>query len=254
MRTSNAEMTLRELMPRRAPRQERSRILFDKILTTAKALFERHGFAHVTTNRIAEQANISIGSLYQYFTNCESIALAVYERACAKAALAMKRKTLESLGLPLETSIPKHIEWVFDIYERDCYALLQLINEVPELRRVSQPLSISSLMSQTSQVFLEQHFIGVNRAIIARKAYVLDKSVMGVISQYLEDRPEFLSRNEAIAETTDLVQQYMKTLSRHAQGASPPRAKAKRSRRNADQRSALQFDSLSGSKGFVAGP
>jgi AcrR family transcriptional regulator len=214
-------LALKQLLPRRAPRQLRSRILFDRIITTAKKLFERDGFAYVTTNKIAEEANVSIGSLYQYFKNCESIALAVYEQACATAALTMKRMTIESLSLPLETSIPKHIEWVFDIFERDHYALLTLINEVPELRHAARAVSISSLMSHTSQVFLEQHFTGVSRSIIARKAYILDKSVNGIISQYLEDGPEFLSRSEVVEETTALVQQYVETLSHRPVGASP---------------------------------
>lgn len=200
--------------------------MFDKIISTAKALFEQHGFAHVTTNKIAGEANISIGSLYQYFTNCESIALAVYEQACAKAAMTMRRRILESLSLPLEMAIPKHIEWVLEIYEKDRYALLQLIYEVPELRSVSQPLSIGSLVNRTSQMVLEQHFTGVSRSIIARKAYILDKSVTGVISQYLEDRPDFLSRQEAIAEMTDLVQQYMNSLSRRTRRKRAPRPKA----------------------------
>jgi AcrR family transcriptional regulator len=226
MKKTTADMTLRQLMPRRAPRQLRSRVLFDKIITTAKALFEEHGFAHVTTNKIAEEANISIGSLYQYFKNCESIALGVYEQACAKAALTMKRRILQSMSLPFETSIPKHIEWTFEIYEQDRYALLQLVHEVPELRRVSQPLSIGSLMERTSQMILEQHFTGVSRSIIARKAYMLDKSVTGVISQYLEDRPDFLGRSEAIAETTELVRRYLDSLSTQAQGESAPRSNA----------------------------
>jgi AcrR family transcriptional regulator len=229
MRKPSTDVKLLKLRPRRAPRQLRSRILFDKIISTAKALFEQHGFAHVTTNRIAEEANISIGSLYQYFTNCESIALAVYEQACAKAASTMKRRIFESLSLPFEMRIPKHIEWVLEIYEKDRYALLQLIYEVPELRRVSQHLSIGSLVSRTSQMVLEQHFSGVSSTVLARKAYILDKSVTGVISQYLEDRPEFLSRREAVAEMTDLVRHYMNGLSQRARSKpatrpAPPQA------------------------------
>jgi AcrR family transcriptional regulator len=210
---------------RRAPRQRRSRILFDKIVSTANTLFEQEGYAYVTTNRIAEKANISIGSLYQYFQNRESIALAVYENACAKAALIQKRRTLESLSLPLEISIPKHIEEVFEIFERDRYALLQLINEVPELRRTAQPLSFDRLIWHTSQMFLEQHFTQVSRTTIARKAYVLNKCIMGIVSQYLDERPDFLDRNAVIAEVSQLAQQYIKTLSDRRIAPSPPRRK-----------------------------
>jgi AcrR family transcriptional regulator len=221
---SQSDTSLRQFTPRRAPKQLRSRILFDRIVATAKALFEKHGFAYVTTNKIADEANISIGSVYQYFKNSESIALAVYEQAAAKAAQTMKRRVLQSMGLPFEKSIPKHIEWAFEIYEKDRYTLLQLIHEVPELRDAWQPLSIGSLMDRTSQIVLEQHFTGVSRNVIARKAYILDKSVTGIISQYLEDRPDFLSRSEAVAETTELVRRYLASL--YTQAEPEPRSNA----------------------------
>jgi AcrR family transcriptional regulator len=220
MKNQFKEGTLLQFMPRRTPRQKRSQILFEKIIATAKVLFERDGYAYVSTNTIAQKANVSIGSLYQYFKNCESIALAIYENACSKAALTMKRRTLESFSLPIETSIPKHIGWVFDVFEKDRYALLQLINEVPELRRVSQPLSFDSLISQTTQMFLEQHYPDVDRAIIARKSYVLDRCVLGVMSRYLDERPDFLGREEAIAEITELVRPYVATLARHQKSAT----------------------------------
>ena len=58
------------------------------MLDAAVELLKRGGASSITTNRIAETAGVSIGSVYQYFKNCESIALAVYEQAAAKAAFA----------------------------------------------------------------------------------------------------------------------------------------------------------------------
>ncbi len=184
-------------------------------MATAKSLFKQHGYAHVSTNRIADKANISIGSLYQYFADREAIALAVYEDACAKAALTMKRRTLESLGTPVEGSVPLLVERAFEVFEKDRYALLQLINEVPELRRVAQPISFETLIHRNTQMFLEQHFPDVARVVIARKSYILDKCVIGVIGRFLDERPDFLSKDQAISEITALVTHYAKTLSRH---------------------------------------
>jgi AcrR family transcriptional regulator len=215
MKTQSKDSAPRKGPLRRAPRQKRSQILYDKIIATAKGQFRQHGYAYVSTNQIAGKANISIGSLYQYFSNREAIALAVYENACSQAALAMKRKTLEHLGAPVEVSIPRIIEYVFDVFEKDRYALLQLINEVPELRRVAQPFSFDSLIHRTTQMFLEQHFADVDRVVIARKSYVIDKCVVGVIARYLDERPDFMSKDEAIAEITEFVTHYAMTLSRH---------------------------------------
>lgn len=63
----------RRLQPRRRPRQVRAELTRDRILTAAAHVFAEHGYAAGTTNRIAERARISIGSLYQYFPNKDAI-------------------------------------------------------------------------------------------------------------------------------------------------------------------------------------
>ncbi len=73
-------MAPRKLKPRRSPVQERSRETVGAVLDAAAQVFERYGYAAGTTNRIAERAGVSIGSLYQYFPNKETILLALVER------------------------------------------------------------------------------------------------------------------------------------------------------------------------------
>ena len=63
----------RRLEPRRKPSQVRAELTRERILTAAAHVFGEHGYAAGTTNRIAERAGISIGSLYQYFPNKDAI-------------------------------------------------------------------------------------------------------------------------------------------------------------------------------------
>ncbi|WP_314173936.1 TetR/AcrR family transcriptional regulator [Streptomyces winkii] len=63
----------RRLEPRRKPRQVRAELTRERILTAAAHVFAEYGYAAGTTNRIAERARISIGSLYQYFPNKDAI-------------------------------------------------------------------------------------------------------------------------------------------------------------------------------------
>jgi len=58
---------------RKQPRQARSARLVADILEAAARVLVRHGAHHFTTARVAEAAGISVGSLYQYFPNKESI-------------------------------------------------------------------------------------------------------------------------------------------------------------------------------------
>lgn len=67
----------RRLQPRRTPRQVRAELTRERILTAAAHIFTEYGYAAGTTNRIAERARISIGSLYQYFPNKAAILAAL---------------------------------------------------------------------------------------------------------------------------------------------------------------------------------
>jgi AcrR family transcriptional regulator len=71
------------LEPRKCPLQKRSRATVDEILSAAAQVFEAHGYAAGTTNRIARRAGVSIGTLYQYFPSKEAIAVALLEQHVA---------------------------------------------------------------------------------------------------------------------------------------------------------------------------
>lgn len=58
---------------RKKPKQIRSKLMFDSILEASTRVLEEVSFEKFTTNRVAEAAGISIGSLYQYFPNKQSI-------------------------------------------------------------------------------------------------------------------------------------------------------------------------------------
>jgi AcrR family transcriptional regulator len=58
---------------RRRPRQRRSAELVEAILEAAVRVLVRDGGDGFTTVRVAEEAGVSVGSLYQYFPNREAL-------------------------------------------------------------------------------------------------------------------------------------------------------------------------------------
>ncbi|TLF60173.1 TetR/AcrR family transcriptional regulator [Nocardia cyriacigeorgica] len=69
---------------RKVPRQRRSRETVDTLLEAAAQMFTREGLA-ATTNRIAERAGLSVGTLYQYFPNKHALLRALAERHLVQA-------------------------------------------------------------------------------------------------------------------------------------------------------------------------
>jgi AcrR family transcriptional regulator len=54
--------------------------MVDSILDAAARVLRKHGYEEATTNRVAEVAGVSVGSLYQYFPNKEALVHALIER------------------------------------------------------------------------------------------------------------------------------------------------------------------------------
>jgi AcrR family transcriptional regulator len=65
---------------RRSPTGERGRQRRDLILDTAADLLATGGAEAINTNALADRAKISVGSVYQYFSNKEAILTALGER------------------------------------------------------------------------------------------------------------------------------------------------------------------------------
>jgi AcrR family transcriptional regulator len=68
------------LQPRKSPIQPRSRHTVDAVIEATARVLSRHGYAGMSTNRVAEAAGVSIGSLYQYFPNKDSLIVALNRR------------------------------------------------------------------------------------------------------------------------------------------------------------------------------
>jgi len=66
-------MSKRPATPRRKPKQPRALATREAIFEAAAQILEREGEAAFNTNRIAERAGVSVGTLYQYFPDKQAI-------------------------------------------------------------------------------------------------------------------------------------------------------------------------------------
>ena len=65
---------------RRTPRQRRARDTAEAIVTAAELTLVEVGYSRASTNVIARRAGVSVGSLYQYFSDKDAIFRAVVKR------------------------------------------------------------------------------------------------------------------------------------------------------------------------------
>ncbi|MFD8570503.1 TetR/AcrR family transcriptional regulator [Streptomyces sp. NPDC057694] len=118
----------RRLSPRRKPRQVRAELTRERILTAAAHVFAEHGYAAGTTNRIAEHARISIGSLYQYFPNKDAILAELVVRHIDRGTWTQADQIDLSAG-SLETMVGALVRDAIDNHRDDPQLLRIMIEE-----------------------------------------------------------------------------------------------------------------------------
>lgn len=148
----------------RKPKQTRSIETKEKILKTALKLFCENGFYKTTTNEIAKQASVPIGSLYSYFKNKDMILLEILAD--------YDQSFLDKIDNAIEEKInfsksDKRI-WIKIIIE----TLIELHNESKEFILELQALNHS--MPEVAEIHYA-HYLKIKEKIIESLEYFKDE-------------------------------------------------------------------------------
>src|SRR5260370_33355423 len=93
--------------PRKLASQERSRSTVDALLEATARILVKEGYDQASTNRIAEVAGVSIGSLYQYFPSKEALIAAVIGRLKQEVSQGIRNALVKVRGGPIEVPAPQ---------------------------------------------------------------------------------------------------------------------------------------------------
>lgn len=121
----------RRIQPRKQPRQVRAELTRQRILTAAAHVFAEFGYAAGTTNRIAERARISIGSLYQYYPNKDAILAELLTRHLDGDRATETLRRYKESPEPLETVIRAFVHTVIENHLDDPRLLQIMIEQAP---------------------------------------------------------------------------------------------------------------------------
>lgn len=116
---------------RREPRQGRSRQTVHAVLGAVPRVIRRDGVDAVTTNRIAEAAGVSIGSLYQYFPNKKAIFCALHASHVEDVHQVIKR-TMAKRSRSLDEFTRTLVEGLVDLHAAEAEVHELVSEQVPE--------------------------------------------------------------------------------------------------------------------------
>ena len=170
----------------RKPRQQRALATVDAILQATAQIIRRDGLAGLTTNTVARVAGVSIGTLYQYFTDKEALYDALFERADAIFAerLGAVLPTLHT-G-PIDDAIDAFLEATFSVRREDptlVREVLRLFRRGADSRVEQIPSSITRAVHALLEIRKEE--LGIHN--VERAAFVLLTATHAVLINRIVD-------------------------------------------------------------------
>ncbi|HMG84094.1 MAG TPA: TetR/AcrR family transcriptional regulator [Terracidiphilus sp.] len=196
--------------PRRQPQQLRARQTVDAILEAVIRILKREGTDAVTTNRIAEIAGVSIGSVYQYFPDKRAIFAALHQRHLEEIDRVIETTLIQNVSAPLDRLVCALVDAIIDAHCADPELHDLLLSQVPPHSGGSK-----SFAERTHGAFL----LALSaRSRELKKGRDLDKSVF-VVTHMIESlchgvvrqRPPRLPLADAKAEIVRAILAYLRS-------------------------------------------
>lgn len=186
---------------KKRPKQARSRVMVETLLQATTRILRREGHESLTTNRIAEVAGVSIGSLYQYFPNKESLVDELRQRYEAQFLERMIRALGSSASLPLREGVREFARFIIDIHREDPQLHNELSPEIPE----EQHRTVREMV----RAYLEAHRDEVRRPDLEIATYVVVEVGESLVHNTALRAPERLEDPRFLDELGDLMERYL---------------------------------------------
>lgn len=195
---------------RKLPQQARSEVTVANILEATLQLAESEGFQRLTTPQIAKKAGVSVGSLYQYFSSCESIYLALYEKVSSECAAIVRKDMLNIINEPPESGVKILAARVLTLYEKHSLILLKLAQDVPGLRgHMNTLMSFDGLIRASVKTYMQLHLGAGAKSQFESQLFLMESAIVHALQRYALEKPPLVRRGKFINDIVSLVTGYL---------------------------------------------
>jgi AcrR family transcriptional regulator len=191
-------------LSRRVPQQQRGELRMAKILEAAANVIAVAGYEAATMTAIAERAQASIGTVYEYFPNKEAVARAL--RLQYGDEIEERWKHLD--GRAKDLSVDELVEQIIDItvqFMNDRPAYIPLISANVNFKR--DPAARLRFRERLASFFVAKR-PGLSDTAALRTANIMVQTVKGLSRLYAEARPK--DRAELVREYKQLLRSYLR--------------------------------------------
>jgi AcrR family transcriptional regulator len=200
--------------PRKLASQERSRLTVDALLEATARVLIKEGYDRASTNRIAEVAGVSIGSLYQYFPSKEALVAAVIDRHTQQVSQVTRNALVKMAARPIEVAAREFVSIGIDAHRVNPKLHGVLAEQIPRVGRLENIEANVREGYALVRGYLEAHRDEIDVADLDLAAFVLVTVVEALTHAAVLRRPDILTGEKArqfVDDVTRLVVRYLRT-------------------------------------------
>ncbi|WP_246680570.1 MULTISPECIES: TetR/AcrR family transcriptional regulator [unclassified Mesorhizobium] len=199
--------------PRKDASQLRSRATVDALVEATARILIRDGFDKASTNRIAQEAGVSVGSLYQYYPGKEALVAAVIDRHNKEIMQVVRGAFEEVASEPVERAVRRLVAVAIEAHRIDPKLHRVLAEQIPRTGRLENVEAFNREAHALFKSYLEAHSDELRRVDLGLAAFVSVSAIEALAHSAVLHSSKKLS-DEAIktliGETTLLVVGYLK--------------------------------------------
>jgi AcrR family transcriptional regulator len=194
--------------PRKQPGQDRSRATVEAIVDAAARILVKDGYDAFTTNRVAEKAGVSIGSLYQYFPNKDALLSELMRRHTRELEEGIDAMVERARSAPLEEAVRAAIEHNVRAHLVDP-ALHRVLSDVPPLGKLDWEGDFEERTRARVKAAFEARRAEIVVGDLDLAVYIVSRAVEAIVHNAVTERLDDLKSGAIASEVTRMLVGYL---------------------------------------------
>ena len=195
---------------RKSASQERSKATVDTLLAATTRVLVKEGYDHASTNKIAEAAGVSIGSLYQYFPSKEALVAAVIERHIDGMLDVIRTSAARVALMPIREAARELVGVMIEAHRINPKLHRVLVEQIPRIGNMEHIDRVDEEAVALVRVYLEGHREELGITDLDLAAFIAVSTVEALTHIAVLRRPELLSDARYVDEVANLVVRYLR--------------------------------------------
>jgi len=199
--------------PRKNASQQRSRATVDALVEATARILVKEGFEKASTNRIAEIAGVSVGSLYQYFPSKEALVAAVIDRHNEEIMGLVRVALTEVADLEIEKAVRKLVTVAIEAHRIDPKLHRVLAEQIPRTGQLKDVEAFNREVHTLVRAYLESRRKEMRKIDPGMATFICVSAIEAVAHNTVLNQAEMLSEKTVrtlVDETTRMVVGYLR--------------------------------------------